>query len=247
MDEDRLTGMHTARGTRRVNGYSHRATSSERGFQMLSHYPSPNASPAAAPRRRTPEQERTPRPRLAPYVKPPRREGPLSFPSALAELDVEVYRHRSNSTLLPQLPLFSDYLSSEARGKYDALIVRIHELDSAIDARLSDLRVMAKDVDRLQAAVTDEWAALQASSSGETADTAMDVDAGPTLAQEWEDKQAAAVARRNMLLGHRVELGRMRDERAKCLAGVRRVDEIVVAARAKIEAALMDEECVALD
>lgn len=240
MEADRLTSS-----TRRANGQ--RATSSESDFEILSHFPSPSRNVSPTPPRavRTSEHEpeRTSRPRPAPYIRPPRREGPLSFPSALASLNVEVYRHQSSSsTLLPQLPSFSDYLSSEAQAKYDALVARIRELDPAIEARLAKLREVAKDVDRLQTAVTAEWAALQASSSGETAETAMDVDAGPPRTLAWEDKQAAAVARRNVLQGHRAELEGMRNERARCLARVRAIDEVVVAAKAKIEAALMEED-----
>ncbi|BEI84430.1 hypothetical protein CcaverHIS002_0410340 [Cutaneotrichosporon cavernicola] len=193
-----------------------------------------------APYARPLERERTPRPRHPSYVMLPRRDGPLSFPSALAELDVEVYRHQSaNHTVLPQLAVFSDYLTSQAGSQYKALVTRIRDLGPAIESQLDDMRVVAKDVDRLQAAVRTEWAAFQV--SGAMADVVMDVDGERAGRQAWEYKQAAAVARRSVLLGHRAELDRMREERVKCLAKVRRIDEVVVAARAKIEAALMEE------
>ncbi|BEJ15015.1 hypothetical protein CspHIS471_0407820 [Cutaneotrichosporon sp. HIS471] len=148
-------------------------------------------------------------------------------------------RKSANHTVLPQLPVFSDYLTSQAGSQYKALVTRIRDLGPAIESRLDDMRVVAKDVDQLQAAVMSEWAALQA--SGAMADVVMDVDGERAGIQAWEYKQAAAVARRSVLLGHRAELDRMREERVKCLAKVRRIDEVVVAARAKIEAALMEE------
>lgn len=70
------------------------------------------------------------RPRLASYVILPRPDRPLAFPSALAKLELEIYRHQSeNDILLPQLPMFSDYLASQAGSQYEALIARIRNLD----------------------------------------------------------------------------------------------------------------------
>lgn len=227
MDTDRVQGglERTPRRQRIGNGHL-RAQSSDNDsdIQLLSHMPS-----------------RRPSPRPAPYP-PPRRMGPLSFQSALAHLEVESYRHRSSGTLLPQLPSFAEYLSSEASSAYAQLVERIRGLDPLIEAKLSELRGVAQDVDALQSAVSADWAVLQASSTGASPETAMDVDGGAARTLAWEDRQAAAISRRNVLKGHRVVLEQMCDERAKCLARVKAIDEAVVGARARIEAALMDDD-----
>lgn len=167
----------------------------------------------------------------------------MSFSSALAALEVEAYHHQSLGALLPQLPTVAEYLSTSAKEKYTKLVDRIRELDPLIEAKITELRGFAKEVEALQSSVTAEWGTIQA--SGKTRDTAMDVDGGqPSNSQQlgaWEARQFAAVERRNVFLGRKVELDRMKEERTKCFARVREIDEVMVRAKAKVEAALMSD------